>query len=79
LTLTCKFSVNSAGNAALPFGSVKPLIHLSQIGYAKTSSLSNINIPLILTSLTPSTFGVNGGIQATLVGKGFPLDKSGIP
>lgn len=64
-------------DAALPAGSNKPIIHVAQIGYADSSSISTIDIPLTITSVTPSVSGTNGGLEGRIVGTGFPLgDKS---
>lgn len=76
-SLTCKFAKNSLNNAALPAGSNKPIVHVAQVGYAETSSISAITVPLTITSVTPGVSGTNGGIEGRIVGTGFPLgDKS---
>lgn len=78
-SFTCKFNKNSLNNAALPAGTNKPVIHIAQVGYADVSSISAINVPLTITSVTPAVSGINGGIEARIVGTGFPLnDKSGV-
>lgn len=46
-----------------------------QVGYAESSTISAINVPLVVTSVTPSVVGINGGVQGTIVGKGFPISK----
>jgi hypothetical protein len=61
-SLTCKFNQNSLLDAALPAGNNKPIIHVAQVGYADLSAISAINIPLTITSVSPSVSGTNGGI-----------------
>ncbi len=60
-SLTCKFNQNSQGNAALPAGNNKPVIHVSYVGYADVTAISEIPIPLTVSSISPSTSGSNGG------------------
>lgn len=77
--MTCKFNKNSLNNAALPAGTNKPVVHIAQIGYANTASISAITVPLVITSVTPSTIGINGGLEGRIVGTGFPMkDKKAI-
>ncbi len=77
--MTCKFAQNSVGNAALPSGTNKPIVHIAQVGYANTGSISAITVPLVISSITPSSIGMNGGLEGTIVGKGFPMSgKTGI-
>lgn len=76
-SFTCKFTKNSLNNAALPAGSNKPIIHVAQVGYADTASISAIVVPLSITSISPSVSGTNGGIEGRIIGTGFPInDKS---
>ncbi len=78
-SMTCKFAQNSAGNAALPSGTNKPIVHIAQVGYANTGSISSITVPLVISSITPSSIGINGGLEGTIVGKGFPMSgKTGV-
>lgn len=78
-SLTCKFNKNSLNNAALPAGSNKPIVHVAQVGYASTTTISTTSIPLVVTSITPALSGINGGIEGVIVGTGFPIsDKTGV-
>ena len=76
-SFTCNFPTNADSSVALPAGSEKPKVHVSQIGFADDSSLSATSISLTVTSLTPSTSSPSGGIQATISGSGFPIDENG--
>jgi hypothetical protein len=78
-SMTCKFNKNLLNNAALPAGTNKPVVHIAQIGYANTASISAITVPLVITSVTPSTTGINGGLEGRIIGTGFPMkDKKAI-
>lgn len=78
-SMTCKFNKNSLNNAALPAGVNKPIVHISQVGYANTASISAITVPLVITSVTPSSIGINGGLEGRIVGTGFPMkDKTAV-
>ena len=78
-SMTCKFTKNSVNNAALPAGTNKPIVHIAQVGYANTASVSPITVPLVITSITPSTIGINGGLEGRIVGTGFPMrEKTGV-
>ena len=72
-SLTCKFNRNSVLNAALPAGINKPVVHVAQVGYPNTASISPITIPLVFSSMTPSALGSNGGVEGRIVGTGFPM------
>ncbi len=79
VSMTCKFTKNSVNNAGLPAGINKPIIHIAQVGYANTASISSITIPLVISSITPSSIGINGGLEGRIVGTGFPIkEKTGI-
>ena len=58
----CEFPINQDNSVALPAGSAKPQIHVKQIGYANTASLSNNNVALSVTSLLPSSSSPGGGV-----------------
>jgi hypothetical protein len=75
-SITCQFPSNTLGNAALPAGTNKPIVHIAPIGYADTSSISAISIPLTVSAVTPNKAGSYGGIVATITGTGFPISNT---
>lgn len=55
------------------------MIHKLNYGYLDTSLSSAIAVAVAVSSATPNTGNLNGGIEVTLVGTGFPTEyKSGL-
>lgn len=52
-----------------------PVYHFDTIGYADTSALTPISVP-IAASISPSSSSPGGGLLATISGTGFPTSLS---
>jgi len=63
-SLTCNFPANPSGSAQIPAGIGKPIVHIRQIGYAKTNSIGNISIGLTVSQFSPNRVGPAGLIPA---------------
>jgi hypothetical protein len=60
-------------------GPLTPLVSITTYGIAGLASNANpLSIPLVVSSLSLSTGGNNGGILVSVLGHGFPLQKSQI-
>jgi hypothetical protein len=56
-----------------------PLVFIKGFGIVKLKAGVNpISVELTTTAITSSTYGNNGGYEATITGSGFPLDSSKI-
>jgi hypothetical protein len=76
-SFTCTLSTNTDGSAALVAGSVTPLITIAGLGIVELSStVSPFTVPLVVSSVSPSTGGNNGGYVIGIVGSGFPSDAT---
>jgi hypothetical protein len=79
-SISCTFNTISCGGSSvpnIPAGNEAPQVHIRQVGFVSSSILLNNN--LVITSVTPTTLGVNGGVVVTASGTGFPLSSSGSP
>lgn len=71
--LRCTFNTVNCGSGAIPripAGNEPPQVHIRQYGFA--NSTIALNNDLKVTSASPLTLGVNGGVTVTAVGTGFP-------
>jgi hypothetical protein len=71
-SFTCDLPENSVNVPLIRAGSYLPIVTAGGIDVHPTAALANINVPLTVTSLSPSTGGANGGTISTIVGHGFP-------
>lgn len=78
-SLSCYLQNNTDNTPILVAGSLTPLVSIKNIGIAGLKSGVNpLTVNLVATSLSIASGGANGGILITLVGQGFPLDKTKI-
>lgn len=74
-SFTCQLPTNSDGTANIAAGSYFPVVSIAQSGSVPlVSSIAPFNFPLVLTSLSITSGGTNGGYALTLTGKGFPTN-----
>jgi hypothetical protein len=71
----CYFLNDTAGNSLIPSGSGVPVVHVKNVGYAHTETLSPVTVAIFLTSFAPTIAGPEGNIVASVIGSGFPVDK----
>jgi hypothetical protein len=68
---------NTDNTPILVAGSLTPLVYIKPHGFANlANSVTPPSVNLVATSLTITSAGNNGGILVSLVGSGFPVDKS---
>lgn len=62
----------------VPAGTHRALVILGNVGLARATStvLTALTVPLVLTSITPTTMGVGAGLPVTLTGTGFATDET---
>ena len=66
-------SVVTASCSTPEAGSFIPRLHLKDLGFASVSAgVSALNIPLTISSVSPSQVNPNGGTVLTVSGSGFP-------
>jgi hypothetical protein len=76
LSFTCKLPKNTDNTPILTAGSHLPKVTISPVGIVSNNpSLSPITINLLMSSVTTSSGGNNGGYEVTIVGQGFTTDK----
>jgi len=73
---TCSVPTNADGSAALPAGTEAPRIFIDKVGYADSAAVTPETIPLVVTSFKPAQAGILGGIEATILGSGFPISSA---
>lgn len=72
-SFTCDLPLNSDSTANVPAGTYYPVVTVRQTGTVPLiNSISAFNFPLVLSSLSITSGGTNGGYVLTLTGKGFP-------
>lgn len=77
--LNCYLQNNTDGTPTLVAGTFTPIVSIKNVGIVGLKSgVSPITVNLVATSLSLASAGNNGGVLITLLGKGFPLDKSKI-
>ena len=77
MSLSCQLKKNTDNTPTLVAGTFTPIVSVKNIGIlGLKSGVNPISVNLVATSLSVASGGNNGGILITLVGKGFPLDKS---
>jgi len=59
----------------LPAGSGKPKVHIVRIGFADNSALTAETVSLSVSSFSPAETSPGGGVQATVIGVGFPISS----
>ena len=68
---------NTDNTPILVAGGLMPLVYIKPYGIANLANgVTAPAVSLVATSLSVTSAGNNGGILVTLIGKGFPLDKS---
>lgn len=73
--VTCTLTTNPDSSVAVEAGAHKPIIVVDDFGYADVSATTASEIPISVTSITPSQGSINGGKEITIVGTGFPLSS----
>lgn len=77
--ITCDLTSNNDNTPILVAGSFLPEVYVNPYGYAAfANAVSPINVALNPTSLAVSSGGNNGGYYNSLIGAGFPSDKTKI-
>ena len=56
----CDFPLTSSGNPQLPAGTGKPIIHVTDVGYADVTSIANITLTFQVSSFTPQSSAPTG-------------------
>lgn len=89
-SLTCTLTKNADNSPLLIAGDVTPQVYIAPYGLVGLDdgvaftgrrlliTVTPITVPLVTSSMTKTTGGDNGGYLNTIVGSGFPLDKSQI-
>lgn len=72
-SFTCNLPTNLDSSVALPAGTEKPLVHVTQIGFADGTAAADIDVPLVVSSFSPAETSPGAGILATVVGTGLPV------
>lgn len=72
----CYFLNDTNGNSLIPSGTGIPVVHVRNVGYVHTESLSPVTVSIFLTSFAPTVAGPDGNIPASVIGSGFPVDNS---
>jgi hypothetical protein len=77
--LTCQLATNSDTTPALVAGSVTPIVSIKNFGIAGLKSGVNpLSVPLVVSNISTTSGGTNGGYLVSISGHGFPTDKSKI-
>ena len=58
--IACDFPLTSNGNPQIPAGTGKPIVHITQIGYADVSAISNITLNFQVSSFSPTSSSPTG-------------------
>lgn len=74
-SFTCNLPKNTDNSVALPAGSGKPKVHIVRIGFADNSALTAETVSLSVSSFSPAETSPGGGVQATVIGVGFPISS----
>jgi hypothetical protein len=72
----CQLPINTDNTDNTPIiraGVITPEIYVTSLGYISLNTTPPITVPLVLTALSITTGGNNGGYLVNLTGKGFPL------
>jgi hypothetical protein len=72
----CYFLNDTNGNSLIPSGTGIPVVHVKNIGYAHTETLTPVTVSIFLSSFAPTVAGPDGNIAASVTGSGFPIDNS---
>ena len=64
------------GSTILEAGAQKPIIKKLNYGNLDTSSLSAVNIPLVVSTISPTSGNLRGGLTITLSNKSFLYNYS---
>lgn len=75
-SFTCTLPSNQDSSAQLPAGTGIPQVHIKQIGFADGSGLTSTTIPISVSTFAPAQTSPGGGVEATVVGSGFPISSS---
>lgn len=78
-SFSCTLPTNANGTANLVAGTVTPLVTINGLGIAELSSnpvVSPLTIPLVVSGLSLSSGGNNGGYVIGITGSGFPSDAT---
>jgi hypothetical protein len=76
-SLSCYLQNNTDNSPILIAGDLTPIVSIPTYGIAGlASNVSALSIPLVVSSLSLSSGGNNGGILVSVLGQGFPLQKS---
>ena len=76
-SLSCTLATNTDGTPILVAGQVTPIVEIIPYGIANLASgVSPLTITFVTSSLSVATGGNNGGYLISVLGQGFPLDKT---
>ena len=76
-SLGCDLQNNTDNTPILVAGQLIPTVYITPYGLVGLASNTTApNVPLVATSLSVASAGNNGGVLVSILGKGFPLDKS---
>jgi hypothetical protein len=76
--LLCTFNTITCGGVVVPqitAGNEPPQVHVRQYGFI--NSQINLSNELTITSTSPTSLGMNGGVTVTVQGTGFPVNNNG--
>ena len=73
-TITCTIPTNVDNTLKIEAGSLTPIVHINPYGFlASASGLTAISENIVVTSVTPSSGGTNGGTTIVIKGGFYPL------